>query len=478
MNKVVKNYLYNVSYQVMLIILPIIVTPYVSRVLGAGGVGTYSYTNSITQYFILLGCIGLNLYGQREIAYYQDDVEKRNRTFYELLFIRAITLSISTIIFCLTVVSHSQYANIFFIQILDIIASIFDVSWFFQGMEDFQKTVLRNFIVRIICVLLIFTFVKTAADLPIYVLCYSGTLLCGNISLWFYLPKYLKKIKLNTLNIKKHIKPALILFFPQIASSVYTLLDKTMIGLLTGNTKEVAYYEQSQTIVKTVMTVITSLGTTLMPRIANLYKNKQKDEIVKYMYGSIKFVLALSCAFTFGIIGIANGFVPWFFGDGFSRVVPNIMIISPIIIIIGISNVLGTQYLLAIGRQKEYTTSIIMAAIINFVCNFLLIGNYLSIGAAIATVLAESSALLTQIYFLKNEFDFVYVLKMAIKYLCFGLIMMTVVLFIGNILRVSIVSTFIQIFVGGIVYILLLILSKDSIIEVGVNIIKNKGKNN
>jgi O-antigen/teichoic acid export membrane protein len=478
MNKVIKNYLYNVSYQVMLIVLPIIVTPYVSRVLGANGVGTYSYTNSITQYFILLGCIGLNLYGQREIAYYQDDLEKRNKTFFELLFIRTITLSISTVIFCFTMVAHSKYSSIFFIQTLDIIASIFDVSWFFQGIEDFQKTVLRNFIVRIICVLLIFTFVKTAADLPIYVLCYSGTLLCGNISLWFYLPKYVKKVRLNTLNIKKHIKPALILFFPQIASSVYTLLDKTMIGLLTGNTKEVAYYEQSQTIVKTVMTVVTSLGTTLMPRIANLYKNDKKDEIIKFMYGSIKFVLVLSCAFTFGIMGISKGFVPWFFGNDFYKVIPNLIIISPIIIIIGISNVLGTQYLLAIGRQKEYTISIIIAALINFVCNFLLIGNYLSIGAAIATVLAEGAALLTQVYFLKNEFDFFYVLKMAIKYICFGLIMMLVVVCVGNLLPTSIVSTFFQIVVGGIVYLVLLFVTRDSILKFIYDSFFNRKKSN
>ena len=132
--KVIKNYLYNVSYQLLLIILPIITTPYVSRVLGAKGVGTYSYTNSITQYFILLGCIGLNLYGQREIAYYQNNITKRNRTFFELFFLRCITLTISICVFYFTMISHSKFSYIFIIQILDIIASIFDISWFFQGI--------------------------------------------------------------------------------------------------------------------------------------------------------------------------------------------------------------------------------------------------------------------------------------------------------------------------------------------------------
>ena len=132
MNKVAKNYLYNLSYQLLLIILPIITTPYVSRVLGASGVGTYSYTNSITQYFILIGCIGLNLYGQREIAYYQNDLNTRNRTFFELFFLRCITLIISVVVFYFTMIMNSKYSFIFIIQILDIIASIFDISWFFQ----------------------------------------------------------------------------------------------------------------------------------------------------------------------------------------------------------------------------------------------------------------------------------------------------------------------------------------------------------
>ena len=99
MNKVVKNYLYNLSYQILILIVPLITTPYVSRVLGAKGVGTFSYTNSIVQYFILFGCIGLNLYGQREIAYVQHEKEKRDKVFWELVILRIIMVSISLTVF-------------------------------------------------------------------------------------------------------------------------------------------------------------------------------------------------------------------------------------------------------------------------------------------------------------------------------------------------------------------------------------------
>lgn len=466
MNKVIKNYLYNASYQLLLIILPIITTPYVSRVLGADGVGTYSYTNSITQYFILFGCIGLNLYGQREIAYYQNDIRKRNRTFFELVFLRAITISISLIIFYLAMVQFSKYSSIFLIQTLDIIASIFDISWFFQGIEDFKRTVLRNFLVRLLCVTLIFIFVKSPVDLPLYVLCYSGTLFLGNISLWLYMPKYVNKNDINGLNIKKHIRPAVMLFLPQIATSLYTYLDKTMIGYITDNTAEVAYYEQSQTIIKTVMTVITSLGTAMMPRIANLFKTNQYEEIKKYMNASIKFVLLLAIPFTFGIMGIAKGFVPWFFGEGYEKVVPNMMVIAPVIIFIGMSTITGTQYLLPLGRQKEYTLSVIAGAMINFILNIIFISIFGSIGAAIGTLFAEFSVMAIQLYILRNEFDLKYIFGLAVKYIIFGLLMFVVVILLSNILSVSIVSTFVEIFVGAIVYGLLLLISKDSIFDI------------
>lgn len=465
MNKVAKNYLYNLSYQLLLIILPIITTPYVSRVLGAESLGTYSYTNSITQYFILFGCIGLNLYGQREIAYCQNDIKKRNKVFFEIFFLRMITVSISIILFYIVFASTGKYAYIFIIQIMDVVASMFDISWFFQGIEDFKKTVLRNFIVRVICVVLIFTFVKSSANLTLYVMCYSGTLLLGNLSMWLYMPKYVKKRDIFNLSLKRHIKPAVMLFLPQIATSLYTILDKTMIGALTGDTSEVAYYEQSQIIIKTVLTLITSLSTAMMPRIANLYANNDMETVNNYMSISIKFVLIFSCPFVFGIIGIASGFVPWFFGTGFEKVIPNLILIAPIVIFIGMSAVTGTQYLLPLGRQKEFTISVISGAVINLILNIILISSFQSLGASIATVIAELTVISVQIWYLRNDFEIKHILKLFLRYLILSLIMLSVVYFISTILPVSIISTLVEISVGGVVYLILLVITRDTLFD-------------
>lgn len=472
--KVIKNYLYNLGYQVLIILLPLVTTPYVSRVLGAKGIGTYGYTNSITQYFILFGCIGLNLYGQREIAYYQNDIQKRSKVFFELLLLRIITVSISIILYYFTFCQNPTYGYIFSIQIIDVVASMFDISWLYQGMEDFKKIVLRNTLVKICGLIIIFMFVKSSADLPIYVLSYSATLLLGNLSMWMYLPKFVKKVSLKYLNIQKHLRPTIVLFLPQIATSIYTMLDKTMIGALTNNTAEVGYYEQSQKIIRMAMTIATSLGTVMLPRVANLFKEGKLDEVKESMYTSFQFISFLTFPLCFGLIGISKGFVPWFFGEGYGKVVYNLMVISPIIIIIGYSNVIGTQFLLPTGRQKEYTLSVCTGTVVNLCCNFLLIPMLLSYGAAIATVIAELSVTLVQVIATRSTFSYRYIFKLVYKYIIAAVLMLVVLLFLSNIMPVGILYTVIQMTAGCFVYFIVLIVLKDSSIYTVINKIKRR----
>ena len=163
-NSLKKNYIYNLIYQLLVIVLPLITTPYLSRVLGAEGVGIYSYTLSITTYFVLFGSLGIAMYGQREIAYIRDDGTKKSKTFWEILLLRFATMSISLIIFIFMFANGENYNLYYKILILEIIANSLDISWFFQGMEEFKKTVTRNIIVKIISVICIFTLIKKAED--------------------------------------------------------------------------------------------------------------------------------------------------------------------------------------------------------------------------------------------------------------------------------------------------------------------------
>ena len=472
--KVIKNYLYNLGYQVLVIILPLITTPYVSRVLGAKGIGTYGYTNSITQYFILFGCIGLNLYGQREIAYYQKDIDKRSKVFFELLLLRIITVSISIVLYYFTFCQNKTYGFIFSIQIIDVIASMFDISWLYQGMEDFKKTVIRNFIIKIISVVSIFTFVKSADDVGAYLLIYTLSTLFGSLTLWIGIHKYIEIPK--KINIFSHLKSIFILFIPQVAVQIYVVLDKTMIGAILNDMSEVGYYEQAQKIIKILLTVITAVGTVMMPRIANCYANGDMNRIREYMKKTFKFIFFCSIPLTFGIIAVSNNFVPLFFGQGYDKVPTLMKILSLIIIFISMSNVTGTQFLLATKRQKEFTISVVVGAIVNFCLNMILIRLFKSYGAAIATVLAELSVTGVQLYFIRDEFKLSDILNGTLKFWIAGLVMFISCYLIDIIIVNNLTGLLLQVFCGVCFYFGILLILKDKfmleIIDNGLRIIK------
>lgn len=471
---ITKNYIYNLTYQILILILPLITTPYISRVLGAENIGIYSYTISITTYFILFGSLGVAMYGQREIAYLQGNRVKYSKTFWEIVILRFITMLISMLVFYITFVRSNQYSIYYAILLLELLASCFDISWFFQGLEEFKRTVLRNTVVKIISIISIFVFVKTENDLSKYLWIYVLSTLIGNGSLWAYLPKYLEKVKIKDFNIIYHIKPTIALFIPQIAIQVYTVLDKVMIGSIIINKSEVGYYEQSQKIIKMLLTIVTSLGTVMIPRMANTYINKDKKKLKEYMYRSFNFVFVLAFPIIFGIIAISNYFVPVFFGEGYDKVSILLCILTPIILAIGLSNAIGTQYLLPTKKQKEFTVSVILGAIINFIINILLINRYGAIGASIGTIIAEICVTGIQFVFIHKEFNVKSIFKMSINYLISAIIMFIVCVIIGKLIKNNIYSIIVQVIIGSLVYAIGLLVLKDDFTYSILNKIKEK----
>ena len=471
-----KNYIYNLLYQMMVLILPLITTPYISRVIGVVGIGIYSYTISISAIFILFGSLGISLYGQREIAYIQEQKEKRTKIFWEIFILRLTTTLIALLIYWLMfVVREQEYSFYYKILAIEIIASIFDISWFFMGLEEFKKTVIRNMLVKMISVLLIFVFVKSKEDLVLYYYIYVFSIILGNISLWIYLPKYIEKISVKSLNIIRHIRPVVSLFIPQIAIQIYTILDKTMIGSIIEDKSEVGYYDQAQKIIKMTLSIISALGTVMMPRIASTYAKGEKNKVKNYMNKSFNLVFFLAFPLIFGINVIADNFVPWFLGNGYGKVVLLMKIISPIILFIGLSTVTGTQYLLPLKRQKEFTLSVILGSVINICFNFLLIGKFKSIGASIGTVIAELSVTLVQIYFTRNDFEWEKIIKMAFNYFLAGIIMTIICALFGNIINRNLEKMLLQIIIGSITYIMTLFILKDKFL---LEIIKKLKINN
>lgn len=235
---------------------------------------------------------------------------------------------ISLLIYYKYFIIDNEYSIYYTILIVEFISACLDISWFFQGLEEFKKVVMRNMAVKILSVVAILLFVKTRNDLNLYFVINVLGVLIGNLTLWLYLPKYIEKVRIKNLEILKHIKPNIALFIPQVAIQVYNILDKTMLGNMLSDKSEVGYYEQSQKIVKLLLSIITSMGTVMTPRIANIYSNGKKEEMQYYLKQSFYFVFLLSIPIILGLISITDKFVPIFFGIGFEKTAILMKIIS------------------------------------------------------------------------------------------------------------------------------------------------------
>lgn len=457
------NYIYNTAYQILLLITPLITTPYISRVLGVTNVGIFSYTYTVAYYFVVFSQLGLNLYGKKEISSVRDNRSKLTLIFKQLMCLRVLLFVIGAVIYTWLIIISSTYRIYYIVFGMYYLASMVDITWFFQGLEEFKTITIRNFIIKIINICLIFVFVKISSDLAKYIFLYSMCEFISQFILWTRLPKMLDKTPLTTENILKHVRATLSFFAPQAVTTVYTLANKLMLGAL-GSVTEVGLYAQSEKIVRLTLSIIGSMGTVIMPRIANMYANQNSnEEIKKILEKSIKWCWLIGVPMVFGLIGISNNFTTWFFGAGYEPVSDLMCIISPIIILIGLSDVFGMQYLLPTNQVREYTWCAALGAITNVILNAILISKLGAIGVSIATVVSEFAVTVLMYY---------YVLKTIrlkayppLVYFGAGIIMCVVIKLIDFNLPPRIYSTFIDVFVGSFIYFGFIFLCKDQFLH-------------
>lgn len=469
-----KNFLYNAIYQIFMILLPIITVPYVSRVLGPSGVGLYSYTGSYAQYFVLVGMIGVSLYGNRQVAYNKNNKEKLSKEFWNIYGLQFLTTLISfSSYIVIFVIINSSNKIMYLVQSIVVLTTIFDISWFFIGYEDMRSVVFRNTIVKIIGVLSIFIFVRKPEDVIKYAFIMVMSNFIGQIIMWFNIKDKVYKYKPNIKESIKHLKPALSLFISQLAIQIYTLLDKTMLGFMTG-VHEVGLYENSQKTIKLSLTLITSLGVVMLPRMSALHSQGKKDEFNKLIYKAFSFVNFMVFPMVLGLIAISNTFSLWFYGESFNGIGFLLKIGSMLMIFIGWSNILGIQVMLPMKKERQFTISVTIGAIVNFILNLFLIKEFQANGTTLASVIAEFSVTATQAYFLKELIDIKSIFKSIIKPLIGSIIMFIALIFIIPMFRIGVFWTLIEVAIGGIIYLVVMYVLKDQFLEEGVNIIKVK----
>ena len=454
MSSLKKNFLYSAIYQVLGLIVPLILTPYVSRVLGPEGVGTYSYTYSVVYYFMLVALLGMQYYGNRSVAKVRDDRKKLSKTLWEIYRLQLFVTIIVILIYIAFIFMNNNYRLYYFIEILYVISVGFDINWLYSGLEKFKFTVTRSAIVKVLSAILIFCFVRNSNDLWIYILILSASTLLNQIVLWPTLFKYVDFCKTKFSESLKHLKPTCILFIPVLAFSIYNVMDKIMIGMLASPT-EVGYYENAEKIINIPFYIVSALGTVTLPRIANLNSENEKniEKIKNIIEKSIVYILFLLIPIMFGIFAVADYLVPLYLGDQFVYSIKPLEILAIILIFKSVSQIIRQQYLVPMEMDNIYIKATTLGAIINFIINFILIPKYAAVGACIATVITEIVISIYQIVIINKEMKILKNIKRnIIEIFIKSAIMFATIMILGIFIPNDFWKTVFQILIGVLIY--------------------------
>ena len=453
MSSIKKNFLYNVLYQFLILVLPLITAPYISRVLGVEGIGIYSYSYSVASIFLLFANLGILNHGNRSIAANRDDRSRLSSTFINIYTVQIIIgILVSLIYFVYIKIFFISNSNIAVIQSLLVLSALFDISWVFFGLEKHKLIVVRNTILKILTVLAVFIFVKDQTDLWKYVLIMALGVLVSQLIMWKFVKNYIDFIKPSIIEVRRHIKPIVVLFLPVLAYSIYRIMSKIMLGNMTTMT-EVGYFENADKIVIIPMGIITALGTVMLPRISNLVANGKGDKQREYIDKSMKFVTIVASGLSFGLAGIADIFAPVYFGDNFAHSGVLIKYLAITILFASWASVIRTQYLIPNKMDKIYVLSMTVAAFVNIVLNFIFIPKFQSSGAIVGTITAEFLVMFLQFWSLRKTIIIKQYCKDNYWYILFGLIMFAFLKMLGWMLGVGILTLIIQICTGGLMYI-------------------------
>lgn len=465
--KTIKNYIYNLIQQVLLVISPLITIPFLSRSLGAEGIGKYSYAFALTNYFTLIATLGCDVYGRREISYVKNSLENRSKKFWSIQIIKTVcTLVVSSIYIIFSFNNVNKV--LLLILMFHLINVPLNIGWFYQGIEKFKKITIRTIFLKLAELLFVVFCIHSENDLIKYTFGSSFINFLAFFVLWLDIKNDVKFEKITFEDIKYDLKNCLQFFLPAIATSIYTLLDKTMLGNLTGSYIENGYYEQAQKINIVLLRVVLSLGLVLLPQIASAFKEGNKKQVNEFINKSGKYVFFISLPIAFGMICISDNFVQWFFGNGYDKVSELLKLSGFILIVQGLDDVFGMQYLVNVGRQKQYIISLFSGAAINFIFNFILIPKFASAGAIIASFLGELGIVLIQMYYVRDNINLKEFFKQSKNYLIASLVMLTIIP-LGRFLKVSILNTIIITGTSAIIYFITLFILKDDTL---INIIK------
>ena len=413
------NILYSFTSHFVTYLCAFILTPYTARVFGSALIGQYAYVQSVVSVFSLVAALGSSLYGQRVIAEQRINPTKKKKTFWELVALRlSMVLLVGAVYVWIAV--RQENSALWLIMGLEIAGVAADITWLYQGEENFRRLAVCTALGKIVVLLGTVTFIKTNKQFLGYALLVQGGGLLYALIEWTGIRRRLGCIQRCHFDRKKletHLKICTAVFGAQAAMATYTILDKTMIGILTGSDMQVGFYEQAQKVSRFFVMLATIAGSAVASRVSVLWAERNEKGIANLIEIAFHIVFGISVPVAFFLSMIAEWFVPAFYGTGYEEVIILLKLLAIMPLIIGCSNVIGIQYLMPVGREKAMTMSVTVGAVVNCLLNLVLIKTFEAKGAVIGSLAAETVITSIQFFSVKNTFELKKLLKILLCYI-------------------------------------------------------------
>lgn len=399
------NFIMNVLLTASSIIFPLITFPYISRILLPTGTGKVAFATSVISYFSMLSALGIPVYGIRACAVVRDDKNKLSKIAHEIFIINLTTTVLTYIIFftCLALIPKlHQDSDLYIICGLTLLFNLLGMEWLYKALEEYSYITTRSIVFKIAALVLMFLLVHAKSDYLIYG---AITILAGvgsNIINFINIKKHINTFYCGPYNFRPHLKPIITFFALSVSATIYTNLDIVMLGFLKGDLA-VGYYNSAVKIKTILVAFVTSLSSVLLPRSSYYVEKNMTKQLFELASKSIQFVTLTSLPLIFYFIIMARDSILFISGPAFYGSIRSMQIILPTILFIGLTNVMGIQVLVPLGKEKLVLYSTILGAFVDTLINFLLISNLGAEGAAIGTLVAEFSVLTLQTAFLRSN---------------------------------------------------------------------------
>lgn len=400
-----KNFVMNALLTMSQFIFPLITFPYVSRILLPIGTGKVSFATSLINYFTMFAQLGIPTYGIRQVAQARDDKMEMTRVTHELLFINIVmsVISYGVLFLALAFVPRLQGDRTLYLVVsLNIIFTCFGIEWMYKGLEEYTYITLRSIVFKAIALIAMFLFIHEKSDYVIYGGISIFAASASNVLNFINARKHIYMHPVGGYRLKRHMKPILVFFAMSVATTIYTNLDTVMVGFIKTD-KDVGYYNAAVKIKSILVSIVTSLGTVLLPRASYYVEHKDFENLRRISGKALNFVILIACPLALYFILFAREGIRFLSGPAYGGAVLPMQWIQPTIIFIGLTNILGLQILVPLGKEKYVLYSEIAGAVVDFVINMILIPRLASTGAAIGTLAAEFVVFVVQYYVLRND---------------------------------------------------------------------------